>query len=418
MVFRTCGECQIEMKILLVSHILGGFAGDSGQMWHTANGLINAGHEVDIFTTDGNPWFYDKAKKESYEKIRKKLLEANGKAVKIRNVNVYTVSCTSPKLGMYSRNTAKFAKENIKKYDIVYAIHWYNHPVMTFAKIAHEKKVPFILAAYASLMDPARSLNSRGKKILDFLYTKNMIKNTPGFHSVGELETNQYIKLGVKKEKIHHIDHGLVLEDFIIKNKSNIFEKININPKKDRYIIFVGRIDKKKGVDILINSFVEIEKNFDDVSLVIVGTGLPSYEIELKELVTKLNLKKVIFTGFVSEDEKLELLEAATLFITISHSDVHTIAAQEAMAMGVPIILSKASDWPEIDEYNAGVTIDIDVKSVEDAIKKMLDKNTNLSKYGENAKKLIEERFLIESLIPKYEKMFETVIERYDKNLS
>jgi glycosyltransferase involved in cell wall biosynthesis len=390
------------MKILLVSHILGGFAGDSGQMWHTVNGLINAGHEVDIFTTDGNPWFFDKSKKVSYEKIR--------------GVNVYTVPCTSPKLGMYSRSTSKFARKNIKKYDIVYAIHWYNHPVMTFAKIAHEKKIPFILAAYGSLQDHARSMNSRGKKILDFLYTKNLIKNTPGFHSVGELETEQYIKLGINKEKIYHVDHGLVLEDFIIKNRTNIFERININPKKDRYIIFVGRIDKKKGVDILINSFVEIEKNFDDVSLVIVGTGLPNYETELKELVRKLNLKKVIFTGFVSEDEKLELLESATSFITISHSDVHTIAAQEAMAMGVPIILSKASDWPEIDEYNAGVTIDIDVKSVEDAIKKMLDKNTNLSKYGENAKKLIEDRFLIDSLIPKYEKMFKTVIKRYNKN--
>lgn len=404
------------MKILLVSHILGGFAGDSGQMWHTANGLINAGHEVDIFTTDGNPWFFDKSKKVSYEKIRKKLLQSNGNAVKIRGVNVYTVPCTSPKLGMYSRSTSKFARKNIKKYDIVYAIHWYNHPVMTFAKIAHEKKIPFILAAYGSLQDHARSMNSRGKKILDFLYTKNLIKNTPGFHSVGELETEQYIKLGINKEKIYHVDHGLVLEDFIIKNRTNIFERININPKKDRYIIFVGRIDKKKGVDILINSFVEIEKNFDDVSLVIVGTGLPNYETELKELVRKLNLKKVIFTGFVSEDEKLELLESATSFITISHSDVHTIAAQEAMAMGVPIILSKASDWPEIDEYNAGVTIDIDVKSVEDAIKKMLDKNTNLSKYGENAKKLIEDRFLIDSLIPKYEKMFKTVIKRYNKN--
>jgi len=413
-VFRACGECKVGMKILLVSHILGGFAGDSGQMWHTANGLINAGHEVDIFTTDGNPWFFDESKKESYEKIRKKLLEANGKGVKIKNVKVYTVSCTSTKLGMYSRNTVKFARENIKKYDIVYAIHWYNHPVMTFAKIAHEKGVPFILAAYGSLQEPARSLNSRGKKILDFLYTKNLIKNTPGFHSVGELETEQYVKLGIKKEKIYHVDHGLVLEDFIIKNRSNIFERININPQKDRYIIFVGRIDKKKGVDILINSFANIEKNFDDVSLVIVGTGLADYENELKDLVSKLNLQKVIFTGFVSENEKLELLELATSFITISHSDVHTIAAQEAMAMGVPIILSKASDWPEIDEYNAGMTIDIDVKSVENAIKKMLN-DENLSTYGENAKRLIKDRFLIESLIPKYEKMFKDVIEKFEK---
>jgi len=403
------------MKILFVSHILGGFAGDSGQMWHTANGLIKAGHEVDIFTTDGNPWFFDNSKRESYEKIRKKLLDSNGNAVKIKNVDVYSVPCTSTKLGMYSRSTAKFARGNIEKYDIVYAIHWYNHPVMTFAKIAHEKKVPFILAAYGSLQDPARSLNSRGKKILDFLYTKNLIKNTPGFHSVGELETEQYVKLGINKEKIHHVDHGLVLEDFIIKNRSDIFERINLDPQKDRYIIFVGRIDKKKGVDILINSFVDVERNFDDVSLVIVGTGLPSYETELKDLVSKLNLKKVIFTGFVSEDEKLELLESATSFITISHSDVHTIAAQEAMAMGVPIIISKVSDWPEIDEYQAGITIDTDIKSVENAIKKMLN-DEHLSTYGENAKKLIKERFLIESLIPKYEKMFDAVIKHY-KNL-
>ena len=402
------------MKILIVSHILGGFAGDSGQMWHTANGLIKAGHKVDIFTTDGNPWFFDNSKRESYEKIRKKLLHSNGNAVKIRNVDVYSVPCTSPKLGMYSRSTVKFARANIEKYDIVYAIHWYNHPVMTFAKIAHEKKVPFILAAYGSLQDPARSLNSRGKKILDFLYTKNLIKNTPGFHSVGELETEQYVKLGINKEKIHHIDHGLVLEDFIIKNRSDIFKRINLDPQKDRYIIFVGRIDKKKGVDILINSFVDIEKNFDDVSLVIVGTGLPSYEIELKDLFSKLNLKKVIFTGFVSEDEKLELLESATSFITISHSDVHTIAAQEAMAMGVPIIISKVSDWPEIDEYQAGITIDTDTKSVENAIKKMLN-DKHLSTYGENAKKLIKERFLIENLIPKYEKMFKTIIEQFKK---
>ena len=49
-----------------------------------------------------NDWFFDESKKESYEKIRKKLLEANGKGVKIKNVKVYTVSCTSTKLGMSS----------------------------------------------------------------------------------------------------------------------------------------------------------------------------------------------------------------------------------------------------------------------------------------------------------------------------
>ena len=187
--------------------------------------------------------------------------------------------------------------------------------------------------------------------------------------------------------------------------------------RKDRYIIFIGRIDKKKGIDILIKSFLEIEKSFDDVFLVIVGTGISSYENELKKLASESNLNKIKFTGFVSEDEKLELLESATLFITISHSDVHSIAIQEALAMGVPIIISKVSDWPEIDEYKAGITIETDIKSVEKAMKKLLDKNTNLAEYSENAKRLINERFLIENLIPKYEIMFNTVINQYNKKV-
>ena len=405
------------MKILIVSHLLGGFAGDSGQMWHTANGLIKAGHKVDIFTTDGNPWYFDKAKKEKYEEVRKKILESKEETVKINGIDVYTVPCTSHKLGMYSKFTAKFVRQIIKNYDIVYAIHWYNHPVIVFSKIAHENKIPFILAAYGSLQDPARNLNKNRKKILDLIYTKNMIKNTPGFHSVGELETQQYIKLGVNENKIHRIDHGLDLNDFIIKKRSNILKKIGIDRTKSKYLIFIGRIDKKKGIDVLIRSFVEIEKSFENIFLVIVGTGLESYENELKQLASDLNLKRIKFTGFVTEDEKLELLESSTLFITVSHSDVHTIAVQEALAMGIPIIISKASDWPEIDEYEAGITIDIDIKSVQQAIKKLLNKNTNLSKYSDNAKKLIKEKFLIDILIPKYERMFNTVINQYNKKI-
>jgi len=157
----------------------------------------------------------------------------------------------------------------------------------------------------------------------------------------------------------------------------------------------------------------EIEKKYEDVFLIIVGTGLTSYEDELKQLVSNLNLNRVKFTGFVSEDEKLELLEHAVLFITISHSDVHTIAAQEALAMGLPIIISKESDWPELSEYKAGITVDTDINSVQIAIKKLLDDKTLLMEYSTNAKRLVKEKFLMDKLIEKYEKMFRIIIEQY-----
>jgi len=195
-----------------------------------------------------------------------------------------------------------------------------------------------------------------------------------------------------------------------------VLKKLGINENTDRYLIFVGRLDKKKGVDILLKSFAKTIKKHENLFLVIVGTGKKEYEDELKKLMKTLQLdNKVKFTGFVSEQEKLELLEKASIFLTPSHSDVHSIAIQEALVMGVPVIVSKESDWPEIDEYNAGMTIDTDVNSVYKAIEKMLDQETNLEELSNNAKKLIEEKFLMEKIIIKYESEFNKIVNNYKK---
>jgi glycosyltransferase involved in cell wall biosynthesis len=402
------------MRVLLVTSLLGGFAGDSGQMWHIANEFNKLGHQMDVFTSDGNVWFHDEEISKKYESIRKKIINTNGKPIKIHDIDTYAAHCTIHKLGMYSPNLKKIARKIIKNYDLIYAIHWYNYPVMEVSKIAIKEKIPFVLGAYGSLQHTARKINrSFEKKIIDMIYTKNLISNGAAFHSVGDLETEEYIKLGINQKKIFRIDHGIVLDDFKIKERHNIVRELGLDIQKNKYIIFVGRLDKKKGVDILLKAFSKNITNHKNLFLVIVGTGAKEYENELKSLVKHLKLEEFVkFTGFVEEQEKLELLETASLFVTASHSDVHPIAIQEALVMGVPVIISKASDWPEIDEYNAGITIDTNVNSVYDAIEKMLDKGTNLEEMSNNAKKLIEEKFLINKIIVKYEEMFKKIIEK------
>jgi glycosyltransferase involved in cell wall biosynthesis len=405
------------VRILLVSMILGGFAGDSGQMWHIINGLKKRGHSVDVFVTDGDAWFYDSVKSEKYKTVRKKLFNTNGTPVEINGVNVIASHSNSDKFGFYSRNLKKIGKQLIKNYDLVYAIHWYNFPVMEMSKIAYENGVPFVMAAYGSLQKTARLINYRwGKKFLDLMYTKKLIKNATSFHSVGELETQEYLKLGIEKERIFRIDHGIVLDDFKIKERHEILKKIGIDEKNDKYLIFVGKLNNKKGVDILLKSFSNIVKKHENLFLVIVGSGAKDYENELKKLMQTLDLdSKVKFTGWLKESEKLELLEKASIFVTPSHSDVHSIAIQEALVMGVPVIVSKESDWPEIDEYNAGKTIDVNTNSVYEAIESLLDDKTNLKELSSNAKKLIEEKFLMEKIIIKYEDEFKKIINSHEK---
>ena len=407
------------MNILFLNFGIGGFAGDSPQFFLLVKGLMELGHKVIVAVPDGDAWYWDEAKSKRYAPIRKKLLEAKGEYVEIEGMTILPIHCTSEKLGYYCPDAPKIGKKILQEYDVVYCSNWYYHLAMSFSKIAHELKVPFIIAAMAAFEKPAHRLKNSRKKILDLLYTKKLFKNAAGFHSVGSTETDTYTKLGADPKKIYRIDHGILPENFQIKKSTGILEKNGIDIAKHSYLYNVGRIDPKKGLELLLESFAKIVKNHENLFLVITGTGIKKYVDKIKELSKKLKINNVVkFTGFISEDAKLELFESAKLHVVTSHSDVHTTTAIESLAMGIPVVITKASDFPELDEYKAGITVDSDSNSVCDAVEELLNDEEKLKEYSKNAKKLIDEKFLLKNKIKEYEKMFEDVVNRFHENLN
>ena len=405
------------MNILFLNFGIGGFAGDSPQFFLLVKGLMELGHKVIVAVPDGDAWYWDEAKSKRYAPIRKKLLEAKGKYVEIEGMTILPIHCTSEKLGYYCPDAPKIGKKILQEYDVVYCSNWYYHLAMSFSKIAHELKVPFIIAAMAAFERPAHRLKNSRKKILDLLYTKKLFKNAGGFHSVGDLETETYTRLGADTKKIYRVDHGILPENFQIKKRTGILEKNGIDIAKHSYLYNVGRIDPKKGLELLLESFAKIVKNHENLFLVITGTGIKKYVDEIKELSKKLKINNVVkFTGFISEDAKLELFESAKLHVVTSHSDVHTTTAIESLAMGIPVVITKASDFPELDEYKAGITVDSDSNSVCDAVEELLNDEEKLKEYSKNAKKLIDEKFLLKNKIKEYENMFKEVIKNYRNN--
>jgi len=131
----------------------------------------------------------------------------------------------------------------------------------------------------------------------------------------------------------------------------------------------------------------------------------------MTDLAVKLGIwDHVKFTGYVTEEEKTELLNSAKLFVVTSYSDVHTTTAIEAMAVGIPVVITKASDFPEIDLYEAGFTVESSQESIYNAIVKLLDNEEKIQVFSKNAKKLVNDKFLLENQIVNYEKMFMNTI--------
>ena len=398
------------MKILVVNYSLGGYAGDAVQMITVVKGLKKRGHEITIATTDGDGYFYDKKRSDLYQPIRKKLLDGRGKEIEIDGMTVFPIHCISSKLGMYCPSAGKEAKKIINKFDMVYIINWYYHLGMVFSKIAHECKIPFIVGPMASLQDKAHNIKNKQKWIADKMYTKEMLKNADGFHCVGNQEKESLLKLGVNLDKINIIDNGIVLKNYQTDKQTRFLEKNGIKLNENPYLLNIGRIDPKKGIDLLLLVFSQLNKKYRNLMLVIVGTGPEEYVKKMKEMVKKLGVQESVkFTGYVTEEEKIELLNSAKLFVVTSHSDVHTTTAIEAMAVGIPVVITKASDFPEIDSYEAGFTVESSQESVYNAIEELLDNEEKIKRFSKNAKKLVNDRFLLENQIEKYEKMFMVV---------
>ena len=228
------------MKILYVTPILH-HIGYPGLVLLQSKMLQNHGHQVAIVTTDGNPFINNKETSRSYSKVRKKLVDAKGSEIEIDGIPVYPVHCITPKFGMYSPGAKSLAKKIIKNFDVVHIYSFYHHLGIVFYKIARENKIPFFISAMGSLQKEAHNFYKRQKSIVDFFYTRKMLSQATRLHSIGSSEDKAYEKFGGDPNKIRHIENGIVLENFQLRESTSIFERISIG-KYDPYLLYLGRI--------------------------------------------------------------------------------------------------------------------------------------------------------------------------------
>jgi glycosyltransferase involved in cell wall biosynthesis len=105
------------------------------------------------------------------------------------------------------------------------------------------------------------------------------------------------------------------------------------------FVLFLSRIDPKKGLDLLVPAFARLQKT--DALLVIAGPDLVNYQAEVQRLASDQGIAdRVLFTGMLRGTERIEALAAATLFVLPSYQENFGIAVIEALAAGVPVVIS------------------------------------------------------------------------------
>jgi glycosyltransferase involved in cell wall biosynthesis len=124
----------------------------------------------------------------------------------------------------------------------------------------------------------------------------------------------------------------------------------------DDYILYLGTLKPSKNIEGLIEAFNKVERNYPNIKLVIAGKKGWLYQ-SIYEKVEKLGLNgKIVFTDFISEEDKSGLIKGAKMFVLPSFWEGFGLDALNAMASGVPIIVSSVGSLPEV-VGDAGVQI-------------------------------------------------------------
>jgi len=161
-----------------------------------------------------------------------------------------------------------------------------------------------------------------------------------------------------------------------------------------RIVLFLGRIHKKKGLELLLEAWRCLPQASDDTHVVIAGPD-DGHLGALKEMVETLGLQQsVTFAGMLNGEQKWSALRAASVFVLPSFSEGFSVAVLEALAMGLPVIVTDQCHFPEIAQHNCGWTIEADAGQVEQSLREFLQLPPEEAvRMGERGRNLIEQRF-------------------------
>lgn len=395
------------MKILQVISYLypaWSYGGPGKLVFELSQKLTDFGLPIVIFTTD------------AFSADRRRQ-EVDSMELKITGIKYFVFKNTSNLLAFrYKFFTPLFAFIGFVKYkNDINLIHIHEFfTLLTIYSFLFSKffKKPYIISAHGTLDNFHLSNRPLIKQIFMILIGKKIIENAALLLAATKVETKEYKILGVKDRKILHIPNGINIDLFNKLPPRGNFRKKNNIPAKNKIILFLGRINKLKGLDLLISAFAKLKKTYM-LKLVIIGSD-DGYLLELKNLVNKFNLNKdVIFTGLLSGKEKREAYKDSDLFVYPSPAEGFSLAILEAAASGLPLVITTGCKFPEVEKYRVGVIVEAYAEDLYLGIKKMLDNRKFRLSAGDNAKIMVKKQYSITVMSKRLLNLYRKTIRGY-----
>jgi len=379
------------MRILQVVPFFSPIHGGSAVVpYYLSRELVKRGHEIIVFTSDY---------KLSLEWISS-----------IDQVKVYPLKTWLSWSNFYLTPTLiKTAKHTIKTLDLTHMHNYRTFQNIVVYHYAHKYGIPYVLQAHGSL--PRIGSKRRLKWIYDVLIGYRLLRDASKVIALSKVEAEQYKSMGVLEEKIAIIPNGIDLSEYAeLPPKGSFKKKFNI-PEDKKIILYLGRIHKTKGIDLLVRAYAYLinEMKYKDAVLVIAGPD-DGYLNEVKALARSLRVyNSIVFTGFISSEDKLKALVDADVFVTPSFYGF-PMTFLEACAVGTPIVTTSLGDTLEWIDGKVGYVTQPTYHALAEAIYRIVSDDKLRREFSRNCIEVVRSNFSLEKVAERLEKVYEEVV--------
>lgn len=383
-------SCRIRI-IMKILHIIPSVAsvrgGPSQAVLETVKALQNQGITAEIVTTNDNG---------------NDLLDVPlNQHINYQEVPIWFFSRFSPEVNSirefaFSSQLTSWLWQNAANYDLLHIHAIFSYTSTVAMAIARFKGIPYIVRPLGQLCEWSLQQSARKKQIYLQLIEKANLNHSQYIHFTSELEQQEASRLNLISPSFI-LPHGTAIPNNIPNARHRLRQHLKL-PRDEPIILFLSRLHPKKGLDYLIPA---LEKLSDyRFTLVLAGAGSPEYETEVKSLLGSHRIQnRTHFTGFVKGEMKDLLMQGADLFTLTSYSENFGVAVMEALATGVPVVVTPGVAVADIvAQAHLGYVAELDVAAIAASIQQALDYPYQTKEMGDRARQFILENYTWEKI--------------------
>lgn len=310
---------------------------------------------------------------------------------------------------IFSPSLALWLYQNIANYDLVHTHTIFSPLISLCHQICRIKSISYITTPHGMLESWTLSYKAWKKKPYYSLLEKRNLQQASAIQATATPEIKTIKNLGFKKSII--IPNGIHREEFQNLANPEIFYQKFPEAKNKTLILFLARIDPKKGLDLLAPAFAKANQQFPEAHLIIAGPDSIGYLPTVKNYFIQSGcINSVTFTGMLTGSLKSSVLAASNMYIAPSYSEGFSMSILEGMASGLPSIITTGCNFPEAALNKTARVVDINSDDIGEALIKLL-KNPLASKaMGDRARDFILQNYTWDISASKLSEVYQKIV--------